>query len=729
MTDKDSMSSRLPYIKLLLVFFFLLKATLSFSAGYYNTMFAKSKSAANLSFTTMAQSIFAYNCSNAVTVTHRVGTIPTNVSSPLTVNLSSTAGSVTFYSDADCTTPITSVSILAGTNSGTFYFLGSSATSTTVSASAVSFTTAQQTETLTTNPFIWTGSAGSSWATAGNWSGGAVPGAGDVAVFNSTCAACPVSITANMSVGGVRIISGYSGAITQGTGLTVTIGSKGWIQSGGSYLGSDGNITLNGPMIVSAGSFRSTSGTLTQGGAYTKWMFYGSGSFTHNSGSVVFGTSAYMVFNSSSYNNVTFGGFNLTYDLNTTNMIIDGNLTLSSTSTSPQSQINNGTLSVAKNVSVLNEGASGTALVKLTGNAAGQTIAGSTASGRIPHLEIAAGTNPVTLSNKIITGTYKMTSAGTFSAFGSTLEILQGGTITPGTKNYWNVILGGYAATYDLGGATFNVGGNLTLNSNTSSPISSLNNGTVNVTGSIYLNNNGMLGNSTIKLLESGLAGRVIDSVNYAFVPNLEIDIGADYLTIQGTLSLASYIVTTATDISASTATMRFARGGTIKPDIFRFQDVEFYGYVADYTLSGTLYVDGNLTFNSQSYSPVSKIDGGIIELAGNLIATNGGADGTVGVTFTNPTFDQTISQSSGAVLPSGPVAFSLVRYLSLLTDVTWNKSLSFTGGSGIKMNGKNLTLTGLALGGRTVTKGGGTLTVGGSVAGTGALYGGTVNP
>lgn len=109
-------------------------------------------------------------------------------------------------------------------------------------------------------PFTWTGLAGNSnWNTAGNWSNNAVPGPGDVAKFyGEACsgAQCNATLNATVNVYGIEVNGTYTGTITQGSGIAVTIGTSGWSQSNGSFVGSNGTITFNGPFTLAGGKHR-----------------------------------------------------------------------------------------------------------------------------------------------------------------------------------------------------------------------------------------------------------------------------------------------------------------------------------------------------------------------------------------------------------------------------------------------------------------------------------------
>ncbi len=148
----------------------------------------------------------------------------------------------------------------------------------------------------------WTNGAGTgNWGDGGNWTGGAVPGLFDVALFDGTSNAnCTVNTGVNVQ--GVQITVGYTGTITQGTGQTITVGTlilggSGFAQAGGTFIGSNAGITINGAagFNLSGGSFTSTSASLTLGGLFganATLFTHSGGTFNHNNGTVVFQTSS-----------------------------------------------------------------------------------------------------------------------------------------------------------------------------------------------------------------------------------------------------------------------------------------------------------------------------------------------------------------------------------------------------------------------------------------------------
>jgi len=105
------------------------------------------------------------------------------------------------------------------------------------------------------------------WNDALNWVGDALPGAGDVATFDSTSVAnCSIDI--DPACLGIDIQATYSGVITQAAGISMAIGASGIIQAAGTFTGGDSAITVTGTsntvgLSLSGGTFNSTSGIFT----------------------------------------------------------------------------------------------------------------------------------------------------------------------------------------------------------------------------------------------------------------------------------------------------------------------------------------------------------------------------------------------------------------------------------------------------------------------------------
>jgi hypothetical protein len=99
----------------------------------------------SLAFTTPPQTVKSGTCSPAVTIESRAASVAASTATGITMTLS--APSVTFYIDAACAFPISSLFIGAGTSSQSFHFKGTTG-SPSISASASGFAPAIQSETI-----------------------------------------------------------------------------------------------------------------------------------------------------------------------------------------------------------------------------------------------------------------------------------------------------------------------------------------------------------------------------------------------------------------------------------------------------------------------------------------------------------------------------------------------------------------------------------------------------
>ena len=123
----------------------------------------------------------------------------------------------------------------------------------------------------------------SRWSTT---SGGAndttAPGSTDVATFDGSGLGS-ATITTNLDVDGINILAGYTGTLTQNSGVTLTVGASAFNQAGGIFVGSNATIDVNDSFTLSGGAFTSTSGSLFIARHFT----LSGGTFTHNSGTIV----------------------------------------------------------------------------------------------------------------------------------------------------------------------------------------------------------------------------------------------------------------------------------------------------------------------------------------------------------------------------------------------------------------------------------------------------------
>ena len=414
-----------------------------------------------LVFTTAPQTgIQQLACSGLVTLQNQtMGGVPTNVPGNLNVNLGS-LGSVIFYSDSRCANPIQNISIQSGTNSVSFYFNADSSTSVSIGASAPGYLAVAQSESLTTNPYIWTGGAGSNvWSTGGNWSGGAAPATAYVAYFNGGCSTyCSPTISTSLNIAGIRIAPSFSGSLS--VAATVTLGTSGFVQQGGTFNLGTSSLTTSGPFLLGGGTFNNTTGSVNVNTPAGSFIVAQPSTFTPGTGMLTIAGVTTLVPGSVVYNNVTLSPGSGPMNMYGGSMNIAGNLTLSPTISA--SQMNSGTLLVSGNLA-------GSSVYAITGSANIQLL-GAT------NTTISNGSNgfPGTslTVNKSSGATVTLVSPLSYNSAGQTLSVLSG-----------SVLLNGQAATLaalSLNGNTLTKGGgNLTVAS-TSIGTGSLFGGTIN---------------------------------------------------------------------------------------------------------------------------------------------------------------------------------------------------------------------------------------------------------
>jgi hypothetical protein len=682
-----------------LFFTFLLSLfVLPVQAGLPVAMFWRNR-VPTLSFTTSAQTVLGSLCSGVMTVQNNYSNtfIAKNVTStPLTVNLSGPAG-MTFYSDASCTLAITSVSIAVASSTASFYFLNTNTGSSQITASASGYNSVTQSETINTNGFIWTGGgANTNWNTALNWSGGVAPGASNVAVFESTCASnCSPNITANMSVAGVRMATGYAGTITQNAGFTITVGTSGWVQIAGIFTGGNSAITLSGPYVLSGGTYTATSGTLTTS---KNWTVNNTATFNANSGTLSMFATLTMSPGSGHYNNVIFAGCTpVSYSLNNETLNVDG--TLSFAPTCGSATINSGAIMTYGNISSSAGGASGSAVITVAGNPAGQTITGA-ANAYFPNLVIDTGTNPVTLSGDIwMSGNLTMTSVGTFTTTGSTVRLRNSLVFTPGAVHYNNIEFAGCTAVFSLNNGTLNIDGTLSLAPTCGS--ATINSGAIMAYGNISSSTGSGASGSVVITVAGNPAGQTITGVTSAYFPNLVIDTGTNPVTLSGDIWMSGNLTMTSVGTFTTTgSTVRLRNSLVFTPGAVHYNNIEFAGCTAVFSLNnGTLNVDGTLSLAPTCGS--GTINSGVIMAYGNISSSGGGASGSVVITVAGNAAGQTITGVTSAYFPNlvidagvNPVTLSGTVKLAKNFTMTSVGTFTTTGSTLYFSNSTAITIT-----------------------------------
>lgn len=247
----------------------------------------------------------------------------------------------------------------------------------------------------------WDGGGGdSNWSTAANWVGDVVPATADTAVFDGTSSkAC--TINDSVSILGLQIQGLYTGTVSREPGVTVTVGTSGYTQSGGTFTGGSGvgGVTLNGPFSMTGGTFNApTAGIdLNVSGNFSVT----GGTFSAGTGSVVLnGTGA----QSLSASGVAFSGLTIgaAHTVTaSTSVNVDGTLTVT------------GTLDVSNAAATLTT--AGTVTI-VAGGAVTRGTAGWTFDGTSSAILTANG---ISIGDITIDGTAKLVSLGSAVTIGT----------------------------------------------------------------------------------------------------------------------------------------------------------------------------------------------------------------------------------------------------------------------------------------------------------------------
>lgn len=301
------------------------------------------------------------------------------------------------------------------------------------------------------------GGADDNWGTCNNWSSNACPTSSDIATFDATSTDpvnIAVTLTGSTAPAGIDINTGYTGTITQNSGVSITIGSSNYDQAAGTFTGGDGAITINGSFTLSSGTFTSTSGTLSVQGSWTHTV---GGTFAHNNGTLR-----------------GIGSTDATYDFATSetfyNFILDK-------TTNWQHSIASGDTMIVNNAITLTEGRlQGTGTIDVKGSVSfASTYDHGTANWKF------SGTGDQTLTlydvDDNINGSVTIDKASGSFLLGSALTLDCGGTSCNFTLTQGTVNLSGFdlrvndflltVGTFTTGASTVDIDDDLTLTNGT----------------------------------------------------------------------------------------------------------------------------------------------------------------------------------------------------------------------------------------------------------------------
>ncbi|MBL8028677.1 MAG: DNRLRE domain-containing protein, partial [Fibrobacteres bacterium] len=367
--------------------------------------------------------------------------------------------------------------------------------------------------------FKWSGGGtDSNWNTGANWLFGAAPGVNDTALFtNLTNRNCYVNV--NASVKGIQLTSTWAGKVIQNTGNTITVGSGGYTQESGTFIGANKKITVGASFALTGGSFTSTADTIQIAGNITR---SGTATFIHNSGTVFSNYNGYTTFNpggSIRFYNFLMDKISSGYEFTipgTDSIYVEGSLKVLNTIGG-----NGGVLVVAGDVIIPGnvwQGISGSTYFLLNGS--GDQYFGNGGSGGIhsvPRVIVNKSGGTLYLQDTIrVTGISWIHSAGTVNAGTSRVVFTGNGVSIDAAGMSFNdvrmqLVSGGSAATIsgtmDINGALNFVNGNYSVNG-----------GAITLSGDLYSSPSaGISGTTTITL--DGVGTQVIGGVACDF-PN-----------------------------------------------------------------------------------------------------------------------------------------------------------------------------------------------------------------
>ncbi len=202
--------------------------------------------------------------------------------------------------------------------------------------------------TFNTTPFTWDGGGlDNNWSSCDNWTNETCPGAGNIAIFDTTSTKnSTIDGSFAGTLNGLDINTGYVGTITQARSLTISGGN--FDQADGTFVGATQAIDINSSFILSGGTFTATTGSFT---IQSNLTISGSPTFNHNSGTVTIDGGSFTP-SVLSCNNVTFNLVAISKGAPSDGrtVTVGSNCTLplgASPSAVAETLINNGTITVA----------------------------------------------------------------------------------------------------------------------------------------------------------------------------------------------------------------------------------------------------------------------------------------------------------------------------------------------------------------------------------------------
>jgi fibronectin-binding autotransporter adhesin len=454
------------------------------------------------------------------------------------------------------------------------------------------------------------------WSTAANWTGDAKPIAGDDVVFNNVILTNCAIDEAPAILGTLILSTGYTGTITQSfttQATTVTFTAGTW--TGGanftctSLTVDGGTVTFSNSTDVN-GNISRTSGSLTLTSGNTNISGGLSGTFTHNSGTVIFdgvGITATIDSASDFYNftdSVNGGTITVSQDINVTNNILY-------TSTTSNLQTWNGSnINARKDITFqAYQKIVGTTKLKINGSG-NQTLTGNGDTNygyyfNLPlSIESTGGT--VYFSNAFnYAGTWTHISGTVDTSTNTSTVVFCGATssLTSNTMEFYNV-------RFELSNATLTLADNLIANKttyfgNTSTNTQTINGNKIYAKGDITFDsgsNQQVIAGTTAFEISGGVAqiftGNGANSSSRGFALPIIINKSGDTLTLASYQCIKGGWTYTAGTVDPGTSTIISGAAQNINAN-----GMSFYNFTSasasTITLLSNLSVDGTFLISN----------------------------------------------------------------------------------------------------------------------------------
>jgi len=500
----------------------------------------------------------------------------------------------------------------------------------------------------------WVGTGAGNWNNIANWStssgglsGASIPTAADIAIFDGgNTSSCIIDV--NVNVIGFSITALYTGTVSVNLGIIITTAASGFSQSGGTFIGNNGNITINGSFSLMGGVFTSTTGILQISSGYT----FSGGTFNHNNGTVSFSVAQTISGNTSFYtilfvasggvytiasgtmltsiNNVIISG-GASCTINTGTVEIQGNLTLTSSS---NNTVNGGTaIFLFDGVGVQN-----------INSALGAINVGTNERMcALPNVQINKTSGSLNLNGLInINGTSWNTLAGAalINAGTSTINIISSITFSGQNLSLYNMHIWSNSQIITLSPATYTLTStnNVTINGG---GYYLLNTGVLEILGDLTLlsTNTSALNGGTGTMLFDGSGTQNINSsaasLNYVCaLPGVQINKVSGALNLNGIINFngSSWNTTAgASLINAGTSTINVLKTSTLSGQNLSLYDIVVTGNFSTITISsGTMWTSTDM-LTLAGGSSWYQINTGTLNAKGNVLVTNTNTSNNVG--------------------------------------------------------------------------------------------------